>query len=381
MHMHTLSLKQKLYKGAVTLIMAVVAACSISPMAPTSGLPSSPEPEIVKTAAFTLQPSSTSTSITSPTSTPTIIPIKVPMNTFTSTQIPSLNPTQVAKTKYDWDNFREIWEACWSNDSQTLYYAISLGTPVGDNLEWFAYDLASSQSVSVDSPPKCYHVPNTISPSGRYYFENINVFPDDTPGMCGGAFDIWLVDNTDMSKERLLEDIACGVGRVQWNIDETVAVINFAWEGPSPAYVVDLKANVAVSLSAITKGHPGDTTSELSPDGSILVVYSYPDAFIQMISLSDGALTIIPEIGVMFMWSLDSDRLYYWSGPSFMESDQEIRVYDLSKGKSSAIIDKTVLDSNGLCANPCRFAISPDGVQAALWWSDYDSKLWLISLP
>ncbi len=378
------------------LAMLIAAACSSSRVTQLQTLTVPVATQVAAGFTSTFTPRSTAARTTAPTMTPSRTSTETrsptPTATITPTPLPEMEARLITKVEYDEDNiYLTFWDACWSGDGSTLYYSITaVEHPWVEDLKWTAYDIASGRETALDVAPACYRQNRHTSPSGRYTISDVAVATAHPYG--SGIFDIWLSDNQDMSKQRLLQGIPGGLGDVQWNGDETVALFTLANEGGSPRYFLGIQSGEIAELDENETGLSISNGAILSPDGTTVVGYGLPDAYLQLFSLVDWRATTIPEFGVGWQWSMDSQWLYYWSGPIDGDPIQFLRAYDTVSGTNSTIFDHTLLDAYDLCplivtasstGRVCDFAVAPGRDKIAFWWgtpNTYIHYLWVVLL-
>lgn len=304
------------------LLLLLLVGCSLSNDATGVKVsPSIPKSPIIMTEIFS-QTTATpppATLMMSPTAKITLTTNLTPNVNFKANKIADLD---------------EIGDIFWAEDGQGVYYQMveSEGEDNPEEIDWYFFDLATEENQKLESPPDKTRKARNISPSGRYILEEEKVEPH--------VYTIWFVDTVENERVQLL-DSACGLSySTQWADDERIAYFSEACTH-GPIYVLNTTTRTATLLSEISSHHSEYTPSEpsLSPDGKKLAISSDSEGYLQIIFLEDGSSVKQPHIFFQDrIWSADSNKLFYWTGPSFGNSKTELHTYDLRSGNDLVIL-------------------------------------------
>ena len=391
------SYSNKKLLGWAIVMSSILSACNqySQPITSTAFATYSPSP-LSKTST----PNSTSTA----NSTKPIVATNTPESTLSATLVSEVILTvfQIESGEYNYDFpelSRSVIEALWSEDEEFIYYA--LAPSVGEKpLKWAAYDVSTRSVITIPSPlgidssfwqrlsipePSTYwELSDYVSPSHKYVIYPIHYGASHEPS---AKTEIWISDTDEQRKIKLLEfNSLTNLHQVAWFHDETNVLFDVGYEGPAELYVADIQRGVATPIADIAdfEGLTEDKWA-LSPDGKTLAI-TYGG--LRLVTMENGRSKLLESYVAQPYWSKDSRLLYYWWGPSFDEIGNEMRVYDITTGTISTVIDKSSLARvfHNFVVNQTQlapdfylgapFEISSGGNQIVIW----GGWLWLIEV-
>jgi hypothetical protein len=228
-----------------------------------------------------------------------------------------------------------------------------------------------------------------FSPSMKYVIYSVFIGKSFEPS---AKNEIWVAEANGKQKWKIYESggNAVDIYRAAWFENETKVIFNIAYEGPTEFYVSDFKSRKSIKLSEISQfSGITEETWRLSPNGKTLAAVDW-DRQLLLVSLETGEIQVVETIGGSFpQWSNDGKFLFYWwrtDKDDWWEID-ELRVYEISSGKISTLLDKSDLlagfreyqgDDNCISRDYYlgggRYAISPNQESILLW----DNGLYLL---
>lgn len=298
----------------------------------------------------------------------------------------------------DVDFYRSVQWASWSENEDLVYYAFSQRES-GKSLTWAAYDIANQVTSIISSPLKYdpgvwqrLNVPDLVdsvgypelrgyvSPSGKHVIYTV-VYGNPGPGPMSTPYpsartEIWISDSNGRNKTKLFSRYIGHISQAVWFENETKVIFDFGYEGGISLDIADVRTGKLIPLPEASGFRGTEQKWAVSPDGTTLAVIDFSYQLL-LISLKDEKTRVIEKNVVYPYWSKDSKTLYYWWGPSFMDTGT-LRAYDVISESVSTLVPQSSFarafnTSSSLAGD---FAISSSGDKILLWGGD----LWLVEL-
>jgi dipeptidyl aminopeptidase/acylaminoacyl peptidase len=357
--------------GLIVLVMVLLACTpSSSPDRATKPTPTleKPMPSISPSSKIQLPPNATAT-------------VGVTRSTLDSLELeesatptPRLGSMPLTEVRIDGD----ILKAFWSEDGQTIYIALKLGSEV----RWKAYQIATRMLVDAESPLKYddtiwqrlqipkpaghLELKGLFSPSGERVIYEVSQGIDVTSNPPGKT-EIWITTRDGQRKTKIYQqNYVFGILKVVWFDNENQALLGIGTVGPSGFLLVNYSQGSVADLGIST-----DTSWAFSPIGERLALMQSFEGPLEIVSLRDQLKrTVVDTLGYVPTWSTNGERLYYWWGNSYdsvtsYDSTSELRVYDVTRGEVVKLIDTSSIRSR-ITGSP-EFIVSPQEDRIAMW--------------
>ena len=379
----------------IAAIIFLTSGCYSAPSVP------SPQPGFTASPPTQVTLVSTTIAVITDTAQPPSTPLPTSLSTSTNTSPPSKTPSPILPSPTPNLNVLRVpvettlETVFWSGDGNRIYYALSSYNVTYEYegaLQWQAFEIQSGVSITLTAAPQIDRpivLPyngfypefrGLTSPSGRYAFREVSNESSDTT-------EIWLDDLVTQHELKLVETFPGYVSTAEWFSDETRVIFEVANQHYGGTYyLTDIQTGITELLC-----QPDDSRCwiieerlALSPDDSMLAGLNWQFE-IRIDTMDSRVPTYISEMASQLTWSYDGRLLYYWLHlPTGYSPITQLRMYDVMRGVSSTVIDKSDLTELGICPSEyvCYFDVSPNGKQFVFWdIFGPDQSFWIVTLP
>jgi len=260
-------------------------------------------------------------------------------------------------------------------DESIIYYALVkeyFTTPL-----WFESQINEDGSVShkpLSSAPKITYPPSfpaggiyleyrgLVSPSNRYYFQKTQAENDS----------LYLLDNMEQSKVKLLETSDMNFREAYWAPDENKVVFGIGPEYGTEFYLYEVGEKKLRSFEELF-GYTDPNVSEwaLSPNGKYIAILD-GNQELKLFSLDGSFTTTLFGPINNVRWTGNSEKIFYYSGTQLHEP-ASIACFDMVNKITTSVVTLSELKKLGVHG---FFDVSPDGTQLVFWQA---GDIWLVS--